>query len=104
FGGSVLGVRRVARAAGVPVLFKEFVLDPLQIDLARAAGASMVLVLVRALEPATLGALVDRCRARGLEPVVEAADEAEVERALETSARVIGVNARDLSTFEVDAG
>ena len=64
FGGSVLEARRVARAVGVPVLFKEFVLDSLQIDLARAAGASMVLLLVRALEGATLRALVDRCRAR----------------------------------------
>ena len=104
FGGSVLEARRVARAVGVPVLFKEFVLDPLQIDLARAAGASMVLLLVRALEGETLRALVERCRERGLEPLVEAASEAEVERALETSARVIGVNARDLSSFEVDAG
>jgi indole-3-glycerol phosphate synthase len=103
FGGSVLEARRVARAVGVPVLFKEFVLEPLQIDLARAAGASMVLLLVRALDGATLRSLVDRCRERGLEPVVEAADEAEVERALETSARVIGVNARDLASFHVDA-
>ena len=103
FGGSVLELRRVARAVSVPVLFKEFVLEPIQIELARTAGASMVLLLVRALDDATLGALVDRCRARGLEPVVEAADEAEVERALATRARVIGVNARDLSSFRVDA-
>lgn len=102
FGGSVLELRRVARAVEVPVLFKEFVLDPLQVDLARVAGASMVLLLVRALEPRTLASLIDHCFARGLEPVVEAADEAEVERALDTPARVVGVNARDLSTFRMD--
>ncbi len=102
FGGSVLELRRVAQAVDRPVLFKEFVLDPLQLDLARVAGASMVLLLVRALDEATLTSLVDGCLARGLEPVVEAADEAEVERAVATRARVIGVNARDLSTFRVD--
>jgi indole-3-glycerol phosphate synthase len=102
FGGSVLELRRVAAAVRVPVLFKEFVLDPLQLDLARCAGASLVLLLVRALDDAALGALVRGCRDRGLEPVVEAADEGEVERALRTDARIVGVNARDLSSFRVD--
>jgi indole-3-glycerol phosphate synthase len=103
FGGSVSELRRVARAVQRPVLFKEFVLDELQLDLARSVGASLVLLLVRALEPARLAALVEECHARGLEPLVEAANEGEVERALETGARVIGVNARDLATFSVDA-
>lgn len=102
FGGSPLELRRIAAEARVPVLFKEFVLDPLQIDLARAVGASLVLLLVRALSQAKLAELVERCRVRGLEPVVEAADEAEVQRALDTGARVVGVNARDLSTFRMD--
>lgn len=102
FGGSVLELRRVAAAVSAPTLFKEFVLDPIQLDLARASGAAMVLLLVRALDDAALGDLVDGCLARGLEPVVEAADEAEVDRALATRARVVGVNARDLSTFRVD--
>lgn len=102
FGGSVLELRRIARGAPVPVLFKEFVLDPIQIDLARAAGASMVLLLVRALDAGALRALVGGCMARGLEPVVEAAGEVEVARALESGARVIGVNARDLSSFRMD--
>lgn len=102
FGGSPLEVRRVSRAVGVPVLFKEFVLDPLQLDLAVAVGASMALLLVRVLEQERLEALVAGCHARGLEPVVEAADEAELERALATDAAIVGVNARDLRTFEVD--
>lgn len=104
FGGGVLELRRVARQTDLPVLFKEFVLDPLQVDLAAAAGASMVLLLVRALDEDTLGALVARCRARRLVPVVEAADAREVEAAAATGAEVIGVNARDLTTFEVDPG
>lgn len=102
FGGSVLDLRRVAREVRLPVLFKEFVLDPIQVDLARAAGASMVLLLVRALSDAALRELVRACLDRGLEPVVEAASGDEVERALCTEARVVGVNARDLATFRVD--
>jgi indole-3-glycerol phosphate synthase len=102
FGGSPLELRRIAREVTVPVLFKEFVLDPLQLALARAVGASMVLLLVRALPQAELERLVDGCRALGLEAVVEAADEAEVDRALATNARIVGVNARDLSTFRID--
>ncbi len=102
FGGSALELRRIAGEVRVPLLFKEFVLDPLQIALARAVGASMVLLLVRALSQDELRALVRACFDRGLEPVVEAADEGEVDRALETDARVVGVNARDLSSFRVD--
>ncbi len=103
FGGSVLDLRRVARAITTPVLYKEFVIDPLQIDLARAAGASFVLLLARALDDASLQPLIAAVRARGLEPVVEAADGEELARALLTTARIIGVNARDLRSFSVDA-
>lgn len=103
FGGSPLLLRRVASAVSpVPVLFKEFVLDPLQIDLAVRCGASMILLLVCALPDERLASLVDECLARGLEPVVEAASAAELDRALATRARVVGVNARDLSSFRVD--
>ncbi|MCA9574772.1 MAG: indole-3-glycerol phosphate synthase TrpC [Polyangiales bacterium] len=102
FGGSPLTVRRVARACAAPVLFKEFVLDPVQVELARVCGASMVLLLVRAHTLTPLQSLCDLVRARGMEPVVEAADEAELEVALQTNASLIGVNARDLRTFEVD--
>jgi indole-3-glycerol phosphate synthase len=102
FDGSVLGLRRAARAVDRPVLFKDFVLDGFQVELARAAGASLILLLVRALPQQHLDILVRFARQRGLEPVVEAADEAEVDRALATSARIVGVNARDLSSFAVD--
>ena len=75
---------RAARASSVPLLFKEFVLDPLQVELARAVGAHMVLLLVRALAAAALRELVDVVLARGMAPVVEAADEDELEVALAT--------------------
>lgn len=102
FAGSVLDVRRASRAVRVPVLFKDFVLSSVQLDVARAAGASMVLLLVRALEPHDLAALVAASLSRGLLPLVEAADAGEVDAALDAGARLVGVNARDLATFTLD--
>lgn len=102
FGGTPLDLRRAAGATDAPLLFKEFVLDELQIDLAACMGASMVLLLVRALQPARLEALVEAAHRKGLAPVVEAADDREFDVALQTSARIVGVNARDLRSFRVD--
>ncbi|MDH5674646.1 MAG: indole-3-glycerol-phosphate synthase [Myxococcales bacterium] len=102
FGGSPLDLRRVAASVARPVLFKEFVLAPLQLRLARAMGASLVLLLVRALERQQLRDLIAQSLDLGLVPLVEAADEAELELALATEAPVVGVNARDLKTFKVD--
>lgn len=102
FGGSPLLVRRVVQAVHAPVLYKEFVLDPVQVDLAYDVGASLVLLLVRALEDTELRALIQRVRALGMEPVVEAANADEVDRAVAAGSTIIGVNARDLSTFQVD--
>jgi indole-3-glycerol phosphate synthase len=102
FGGSPLDLRRIRAAVGVPLLFKEFVLDPIQVELARTIGADMVLLIVRALSERALCSLCDEVLAHGMAPVVEAADETEVESALRTSANIIGVNARDLRTFRVD--
>ncbi|MDB4975756.1 MAG: Indole-3-glycerol phosphate synthase [Myxococcaceae bacterium] len=104
FGGSPLDARRVAARIQLPVLFKEFVIDPVQVDLARAVGASYVLLLVRVLDDRELAWLIREVRARGLEPVVEAADADELTRALATEATIIGVNARDLRSFTVDPG
>lgn len=102
FGGSALDVRRVAAAVDVPVLFKEFVVDEAQVALARAVGASLVLLLVRAVDRDRLVALADAVARAGLAAVVEAADDEELDAALATGAAVVGVNARDLATFEVD--
>ncbi len=104
FGGSVLDLRRVAQKLTLPILFKEFVLDSVQLDLAKAAGASLVLLLVRLLDDAQLQRMIDETRRRGLEPVVEAADAEELARALRTTALIVGVNARDLRSFAVDSG
>ncbi len=102
FLGSPLEVRRVAGAVDRPVLFKEFVLDPAQVTLARVCGASMVLLLVRAHPPEALDAMVREVERQGMAPVVEAANADELDTAIETGATLVGVNARDLRTFRVD--
>jgi indole-3-glycerol phosphate synthase len=102
FGGGVLDVRRATRAMSRPVLFKEFVLDPVQVDAARAAGASLVLLLVRALPELRLDSMIDAVRARGMEPVLEVGNASEMERAIATNAIIIGFNARDLNSLEVN--
>lgn len=102
FGGCALDLRRAARAVSAPILFKEFVLDEVQLDVAVAAGASLALLIVRALTEERLNALVRAAHERGLAPVVEAANGDELRIALDTGARIVGVNARDLGTFRVD--
>lgn len=102
FGGSPLLVRRVARAVRVPVLYKGFVLDSVQVELAFDVGASLVLLLVRALTDTELRSRLTEIRELGMEPVVEAANAQEVDRALAAGSTIVGVNARDLSTFRVD--
>ena len=100
FAGSVLDVRRAARAVSLPILFKEFVLDPVQLDVARAMGASLVLLIVRALSQKELSRLIREAHARV--PIVEAADAEELRVALSTDAKIVGMNARDLRSFTLD--
>ena len=102
FGGSVDDLRAVRAAVSIPVLAKEFVVEPIQLPHLRAAGADFVLLLAVLHPKRELAALVDRALEIGLEPLVEAHDERELERALATSARLIGLNNRDLRTLEVD--
>lgn len=102
FGGSPLLVRRVARAVSIPVLYKGFVIDRIQVDLAYDVGASLVLLLVRALADSELHDLIGHIRSLGMEPVVEAASIDEVDRAIDAGSTIVGVNARDLSTFRID--
>jgi tryptophan synthase beta chain/phosphoribosylanthranilate isomerase len=102
FGGSVDDLRAVRAAIAVPVLAKEFVVDPRQLDLLRGAGADLVLLLA-VLHPARrLAALTARALDLGLEPLVEAHDERELEAALASGARLIGINNRDLRSLDVD--
>ena len=102
FGGSIADLRAVRAAVAVPVLAKEFVVDRRQLPLLRSVGADAVLLLA-VLHPARrLAALVDDALELGLEPLVEVHDAAELDRALSTRARVVGINNRDLRTLEVD--
>jgi phosphoribosylanthranilate isomerase len=102
FGGSIDDLRRVRAAVSVPVLAKEFVVDPRQLPLLRAAGADVVLLLASLHPAGRLARLVEAARAIGLEPLVEAHDRRELERALASGARLIGLNNRDLRTLAVD--
>ena len=86
----------------VPVLAKEFVVDERQLPLLRSAGADLVLLLASILPGKKLARFVDLARELGLEPLVEAHDEREVEAALSTDARLIGLNNRNLRTLKVD--
>ncbi len=103
FGGSALDVRRVARNVPTPVLFKEFVIDMVQIDLARTLNASLVLLIAKIVSADKLNELSEYCLALGLCPLIEVTNEAELASAISTRAPVIGVNARDLNTFQVNA-
>ncbi|MBW3657985.1 MAG: indole-3-glycerol phosphate synthase TrpC [Actinobacteria bacterium] len=89
-------------ALGTPTIRKDFVVDRYQIWEARAAGAAAILLIVAALDEDTLFDLYGEARAAHLDVLVEVHDEAELEVAGELGAKVIGVNARDLRTFDVD--
>ena len=102
FGGSLDDLRAVRERVAVPVLRKDFIVTPYQLWEARAAGADLVLLIVAALDQPLLEALHAEALSLGLTPLVEVHDEAEVERAAAAGALVVGVNARNLKTLEVD--
>lgn len=102
FGGSPDHLAVARAACELPVLRKDFVVDEYQILEARALGADALLLIVAALAPARLAALLARTRACGMEALVEVHDEREVDVALEAGADVIGVNHRDLRDFSID--
>lgn len=102
FLGSLEDLRAVRAAVSVPVLRKDFIATPYQVWEARAAGADMVLLIVAALQPETLSSLFELATDLGMGVLVETHSADEVERAVDLGARLIGVNARDLTTFELD--
>lgn len=102
FGGSLDDLRAVSREVGVPTLRKDFILDEVQIAEARAAGASAVLLIVRALSPQRLKALHVTAAAFGLDALVEAHDARELDLALEAGAKIVGINSRNLDDFRID--
>jgi indole-3-glycerol phosphate synthase len=101
FGGSLEDLRRAAAEVDLPILRKDFVFSPYQVYEARAAGASAVLLIVGMLDSAVLADLVALSRRLDLAALVEVHDRAELDRALAAGAGLLGINNRDLHSFEV---
>lgn len=102
FNGSLADLDAVRAAVDIPILRKDFIVTPYQIHEARAHGADLVLLIVAALEQNVLVALLERTRSLGMEALVETHSRLEALRAMEAGASIIGVNARNLKTLEVD--
>lgn len=104
FGGSIEDLAAVRETVQVPVLRKDFIVSSYQLWEARAHGADLVLLIVSALEQNALVSLVERAESIGLVPLVEVHTLAELERAMAAGAAVLGINARNLATLQVDRG
>jgi indole-3-glycerol phosphate synthase len=104
FDGAYPHLARARAATSLPILCKEFVIDEVQLDLARAYGADAVLLIVRCVSPQRLSELLAAAAARGLAVLTEVYTPEEVPVALDAGAEVIGVNARDLQTLVLDRG
>jgi indole-3-glycerol phosphate synthase len=102
FGGSIQDLVRAAEHCPRPLLRKDFILDEVQILEARAAGASAVLLIVRALDPDRLESLLRFAGEIGLDALVEVHSRTELDTALEAGSQIVGVNSRDLDTFVID--
>ncbi|MEH3088884.1 MAG: indole-3-glycerol phosphate synthase TrpC [Microbacterium arborescens] len=102
FKGSLADLEAVKSAVSIPVLRKDFIATPYQVLEARASGADLVLLIVAALEQPLLAELHDLVLQLGMTPLVETHSLDEVHRATDIGARLVGVNARNLSTFELD--
>ena len=102
FKGSMDDLAAVASAVDIPVLCKDFIIDRIQIDRAKAHGARLILLIVAALEQETLADLHAYAQAEELEVLVEVHNEEELRRAEAIDAQIIGINNRNLKKFEVD--
>jgi indole-3-glycerol phosphate synthase len=102
FNGSLADLDSVRGAVDIPVLRKDFIVTPYQVWEARAHGADLVLLIVAALEQTVLTSLIERVHSLGMTALVEVHDVEEVARAVDAGAKVIGVNARNLKTLDVD--
>ena len=101
FGGSLEDLDAVRKAVEIPLLRKDFIYTSYQLWEAVAYGADLVLLIVAALDQSALVSLVERAGSLGLTPLVEVHDEAELHQALSSGAEIVGVNNRNLRTFEV---
>ncbi|MDI1290975.1 MAG: indole-3-glycerol phosphate synthase TrpC [bacterium] len=104
FGGCLADLADVRAAVDIPVLRKDFIVTSYQLWEAKAYGADMILLIVAALEQSALVSLIERTQSLGLTALVEVHDEQEIDRAVDAGALVIGVNARNLKTLEIDRG
>lgn len=104
FRGSLVDLAEVRAAVSIPVLRKDFIVTSYQLWEAKAYGADMILLIVAALDQSALVSLIERTQSLGLTALVEVHDEEEIARAVDAGAVVIGVNARNLKTLEVDRG
>lgn len=102
FGGSLEDLGAASAASGLPILMKDFIVDPSQIRAGWAAGASAVLLIVRCLDDARLRHLHREARSLGLDALVEVHDAAELDRALALEDAIVGINNRDLDTLQTD--
>lgn len=102
FGGSLADLNAAREAVALPVLRKDFLLSPLQVHEAHAAGADAVLLIAGALKDAELMEMMATCRSVGLEFLLEVHTPAEMQRALALGAPLVGINNRDLKTFRTD--
>lgn len=101
FQGSLEHLKQVRSATSIPLLRKDFVFDPWQVWESRAAGADSFLLIAAILDDRLLGELIAEGRKLGMEPLVEVHSSEELSRAVAAEAKIIGVNNRDLRTFEV---
>lgn len=102
FKGDFRDLEEVRKTIKAPILCKDFIIDPIQIDYAKHAGANLILLIAAALDLDTLHSLYHYATSKGLEVLMEVHNEAELEKVLTTNNVLIGVNNRNLKTFEVD--
>src|SRR5690625_956493 len=102
FQGTMDDLRAVREVVNVPILCKDFMIDPIQIDRAKRAGANIILLIAAALDDEEMRTLFTYAKEQDLEVLCEVHDEEEMERVLTLGATLIGINNRNLKTFEVD--
>ena len=102
FNGHLENLPKVKQAIDLPILRKDFTIDQIQIREALVWGADAILLIVRILSKAQLKELLDACNENGLAALVEVHDQTDLENALNSGAEIIGINNRDLDTFEIN--